>query len=154
MPKLRPTLSTINTLRYNIPKFLLPIQESLFDIESLFHIFSFSSFSFFWLELCTSECCRCFKNFRKGRHAPTFRNGKFSTSLGAYSISFPPEAISVPYGNFSFHGSHARPKKHFYIRKSLNLLSLLWIQYIQWKADIQCQLKLNFFDAIQSIIQD
>ena len=91
-------------------------------------------------------------NFWKGRHASTSRNRKFSTSMRAYSIYFPPAAISGPDGKFSFHGS--RPKKHFYTHKSLNLLSVLWIQYIQWKADIQCQLKLNFFDPIQSIIQD
>ena len=91
--------------------------------------------------------------FSEGQACPsTFRNGKFSTSLGEYSISFPPEAISEPDGNFSFHGS--RPKNHFYTHKSLNLLSLLWIQYIQWKPDIQCQLKLNFFGPSQSIIQD
>ena len=91
-------------------------------------------------------------NFRWGRHAPTSRNGKCWTSLRAYSVFFPSGPISVPDKKFSFQSS--RPKKHFYMHKSLNLLSVLWIQYMQWKADIQCQLKLNFFDHIQSIIQD
>ena len=50
--------------------------------------------------------------------------------------------------------SRLTTQKTFYTHKSLNLLYLLWIQYIQWKPDIQCQLRLKFFGPIQSIIQD
>ena len=68
-------------------------------------------------------------NFRKTRHAPTFRNRKFSTSLREYSIFFPSEAMAEPDGKFSLHES--RPKNIFQTHENLNLLSVLRIRYSQ-----------------------
>ena len=50
-------------------------------------------------------------NIRKGRHAPTFRNQKSSTSLREYPIFFPSEAMAEPDRKFSLYGS--RPKNIF-----------------------------------------
>ena len=50
-------------------------------------------------------------DFRKGSHAPTFRNRKFSTRLREYSIFFPSVVMAEPDGKFSLHGS--QPKNIF-----------------------------------------
>ena len=69
------------------------------------------------------------REFSEEQTCPKSCNRKLSTSLRGYSISFPSEATAEPDGKFSFHGS--RPRKYFYTHKSLNLLSVLRIQYIQ-----------------------